>query len=88
MSSGYSADVRLSLTIEDREILLAQIAPDRIVLREATVIEPGRGEVHMEVDGRMHSLSESLPDGASADDIGVDIRLHDLIQSDDVTAVA
>ena len=50
--SGYSADVRLWVRFNGRAVPLAQVGPDRIMLRDAEPVPVGAAEVVVSVDGR------------------------------------
>lgn len=62
-ANRYSADVVLSLHIGDRTIRLSQVAPDFIVLAESIDLPPCDAEIHVSVDGNIHSRNVSLIDG-------------------------
>jgi hypothetical protein len=48
---SYSADVKLYLILQDgRRILLAQVGPDRVDLREAMELAPGEATLEIRVD--------------------------------------
>lgn len=63
--SGYSAEVQLRLVIGERVLPLAQVGPDRIVLRESADCPPTAAEIVMHVDGRERRWPVYLPDGIS-----------------------
>lgn len=50
-SSGYSADVKLLLRVNGCVFPLAQMGPNRVVLREETVLPDGPAEVMATIDG-------------------------------------
>ena len=51
-STGYSADVLLWLRLSDRAVPLAQIGPDRIILKDVESVPAGAAELVLSVDGR------------------------------------
>lgn len=63
--SGYSAEVRLALLVDDSEYSLCEIGPDGVTLREATTLPPCEADVVMHVDGHRRVWRVWLPDGVS-----------------------
>ena len=64
-TTGYSADVRLRLIVDDREYALSQIGPDGITLRQPTSLPPCEADVVMNVDDHQKVWRVWLPDGIS-----------------------
>ena len=67
-TTGYSADVRLRLIVDDREYALSQIGPDGITLRKPTSLPPCEADVVMNVDDHQKVWRVWLPDGISPAD--------------------
>lgn len=67
-TTGYSADVRLRLIVDDREYALSQIGPECIAPREPITLSPCEADVVMNVDDHQKVWRVWLPDGISPDD--------------------
>ncbi len=63
--TGYSADVRLRLAINERVIDLVQVAPEFLVVERPFNLPPCQGEVIVTVDGVESRRRVSLVDGVS-----------------------
>ena len=62
--AGYSSRVQLSLETAGRVYPLSHSGPDFVILREATYLSPGKGEVVMVIDGSERRWLVNLPNGA------------------------
>ncbi len=66
--SGYSADVRLSLILNDgTRMRPGQVGPDRVIFREPVSVSPGPAVVEIVVDGRPHRWNVVLTPSDQAD---------------------
>ncbi len=59
----HSACVSLRLLVEDRQLLLTHVGPERVRLREATELPTQRATVLVSVDGCERLYPVLLPDG-------------------------
>jgi len=64
---GYSADVRMQLSLNEHVWSIAQLGPDFIILRNRIDHPPAIGEIALWIDGRERRWSVNLPDGIRAD---------------------
>ena len=64
--NGYSADVRMQLSVNGHTIRIGQLGPDFLILRDAPDLPPSQAEITVSIDGRMRRWSVQLPDGVSA----------------------
>jgi hypothetical protein len=65
-SNGYSADVRMHLSVNGQSFNIGQLGPDFIILRDAAELPPSRGQITVSIDGRERRWSVQLPEGISA----------------------
>jgi hypothetical protein len=65
-SNGYSADVRMHLSVNGHTVQIGQLGPDFIILDDAPDLSPSQGEITMSIDGRVRRWHVALPDGVSA----------------------
>jgi hypothetical protein len=63
---GYSADVRMQLTVNENVLTIGQLGPDFIILRNPANHPPTEAEIAMWIDGRERRWNVYLPDGISA----------------------
>jgi hypothetical protein len=66
-ATGYSAAVRLRLEAEGQSFELAQIGPEKVILRAPASLPPCRAEVVMDVDDFTRRWLVALPEGIAAD---------------------
>ena len=66
-ANGYSADVRMQLSINGHVMSIAQLGPDFIILRDRKEYPPATGEIAVWIDGRERRWNVNLPDGIHAD---------------------
>ena len=64
---GYSADVRMHLSVGGRVFPIAQLGPDFIILDNPLDQPPASGEIVLSIDGSVRLWPVHLPDGISAD---------------------
>ena len=64
---GYSADVRMHLSVGGRILPIAQMGPDFIILDNPIDQPPASGEIVLRIDGGVRLWPVHLPDGISAD---------------------
>jgi hypothetical protein len=64
---GYSADVRMHLSVGGRILPIAQLGPDFIILDNPVDQPPASGEIVLRIDGGARLWPVHLPDGISAD---------------------
>jgi hypothetical protein len=64
--SGYSADVRMELRLDDCILPIGQLGPEFIILRDAPEHAPTEGEIHMWIDDKYRWWRVRLPEGISA----------------------
>jgi hypothetical protein len=64
--NGYSADVRMHLSVNGQTIKIGQLGPNFIILDDALDLAPSQGEITMSIDGQVERWRVSLPDGISA----------------------
>ncbi len=62
-ANGYSADVRMHLSIDGRTIGIRQMGPDFVILQDSLEVPPTQGEISMSIDGRVKQWTVTLPDG-------------------------
>src|SRR5438132_2501540 len=65
-SNGYSADVRMQLSINGQVLSIAQLGPDFIILRDRMDHPPALGEIAVWIDGHERRWNVHLPDGLQA----------------------
>jgi hypothetical protein len=63
---GYSADVRMHLSVGGRVFPIAQLGPDFIILDKPLDQPPASGEIVLLIDGSIRLWPVHLPDGISA----------------------
>jgi len=63
--SGYSAQVTLDLIHPAGRLSLGGVAPDWIMARTPTDLEPCEGTVVITIDGKEHRNAVHLPEGMS-----------------------
>jgi hypothetical protein len=81
--SGYSADVRMHLTVDGEIYPIAQLGPDFIILATPVDHPPARGEITFSVDGRVRRWPVLLPNGIAA---GMEITRTAMCAGDDNAA--
>jgi hypothetical protein len=64
--NGYSADVRMHLTVNGQIVRIGQLGPDFLILDNPPELPPSKGEITVSIDGRLQTWSVRLPDGVSA----------------------
>ena len=62
---GYSADVRMYLTIRGDVLRIAQLGPDFLILRNTAEYPPCEAEITISIDGDERRWRVYLPDGIS-----------------------
>ena len=65
-SRGYSADVRMGLSVNGHTLSIGQLGPDFIMLRDPIDHPPAEAEIAMSIDGREKRWKVRLPDGIRA----------------------
>jgi len=70
----FSADVTLTLLMNDKSYPLSKIGRDEIFFRSPVHIPPGLAEILMTVDGREHRWPVKLVHGAYPFDEAVQVR--------------
>ena len=68
-----STDILLSLVVGDTVCGLSQVAPEFVLLAEPISLLPSHAEVHVNVDGHVHSRSVFLVDGCKPPQLHVRI---------------
>lgn len=63
---GYSADVRMHLSLNGHTLRIGQLGPEFIILDDVVDHPPGQAEITMSIDGRVRRWNVQLPDGISA----------------------
>jgi hypothetical protein len=63
---GYSADVRMHLSLNGHTLRIGQLGPEFIILDDVLDHPPGQAEITMSIDGRVRRWSVRLPDGITA----------------------
>jgi hypothetical protein len=61
-SSGYSADVKLDLRVNGCLFPLAQMGPNRLILRQETSLPDGPAEVIATIDGEPQRWTVDIAD--------------------------
>lgn len=74
-TTGYSADVELTLILNFRRVPLTAVGPHQVTARMATELAPGFGELEILVDGRCVAYPVELPLGSVPFDRRIPIRL-------------
>ena len=64
-SRGYSADVRMHLSVNGHRLRIGQLGPDFIILDDMADHPPSRAEISMSIDGEEERWPVMLPDGIS-----------------------
>lgn len=68
LNTGYSSTVELYLVVNGYKLLVAQVGPDTLVLREPRYIPPSsEGELIIKIDGRTKIEHVMLPRGSTED---------------------
>ena len=63
---GYSSDVELSLQVGERTLRIAQIGPNRFILRDECEFPPGtEGTIVIKVDGDERKIHAFLQNGVA-----------------------
>jgi len=65
--NGYSATVRIQLTLNGQVLSIAQLGPDFIIIRDRKDHPPAVGEIAMWIDDYERRWNVKLPDGIRAD---------------------
>ena len=65
-SNGYSADVRMHLSVNGHTLRIGQLGPDFIILRDAFDLPASEAQITVSIDGRTRQWSVQLPEGISA----------------------
>jgi hypothetical protein len=60
---GFSADVRMHLSINGHVLTIGQLGPDFIILRDPIDHPPTRAEITVSIDGQEQRWPIHLPDG-------------------------
>jgi hypothetical protein len=63
--NGYSADVRMRLSVNGHVFVIGQLGPDFVILDDPVDYPPGEGEIILSVDGRVRRWPVGLPDGVA-----------------------
>jgi len=66
-ANGYSAEVRMQLSVNGHVLSIAQLGPDFIMLDDPPDQPPSDGEIAVWIDGRERRWNVHLPDGIRAD---------------------
>ena len=61
--NGYSADVRIQLTLNGQVLSIAQLGPDFLVLKNTVPHPPAEAEIFMSIDGAESRWRVRLVDG-------------------------
>ena len=64
----HSADVRMHLRLNGRDLPIAQLGPDFLILRQAVAHPPANAEIFMSIDGNERHWPVHLRDGLSPAD--------------------
>ena len=62
-AASHSSDVTITLQVDDREVPVAQLGPDFLILREQVRFRPTSGTVRVLVDGNGEEFDVVLPNG-------------------------
>jgi hypothetical protein len=63
---GYSAYVRMHLSVNGHRLRIGQLGPNFIILDDIADHPPSRAEISMSIDGEEERWPVMLPDGISA----------------------
>ncbi|MFO1020964.1 MAG: hypothetical protein U0903_09740 [Planctomycetales bacterium] len=72
--ANYSADVQLTLVMENQTYSLSKIGENEVVLRQPISLPQGDAEVVMKIDGREHRWGVRLVNGAFPFDAKVETK--------------
>jgi hypothetical protein len=64
---GYSADVRMQLSVNGYVFVIGHLGPDFIILDNPVDHPPAEGEITMSIDGRERRWHVHLPAGIKAE---------------------
>jgi hypothetical protein len=64
--NGYSAEVRIQLTLNGQVLSVAQLGPDFIIIRNRKDHPPTTGEIAMWIDDYERRWKVNLPEGIRA----------------------
>jgi hypothetical protein len=64
---GYSADVRIRLSVNGHNFTIGQLGPDFIILKEPIDHPPAEAHLFLSIDGRARQWTIQLPDGINAE---------------------
>jgi hypothetical protein len=62
---GYSADIRMHLSVNGQSFRIGQLGPDFLILDEQLEIPPTQGEITISIDGQIRRWQVQLPEGVS-----------------------
>jgi hypothetical protein len=65
--NGYSARVRIQLSLDGQVLSIAQLGPDFIIIRNRKDHPPAVGEIAMWIDDYERRWNVNLPDGIRVD---------------------
>jgi hypothetical protein len=71
----YSAELFGYLEIGGSKLVLGQLGPEYLILRDPAAVPGGRGEIVMLVDGEESRLSVLLPSSTAPSDLKIPYRL-------------
>jgi hypothetical protein len=65
-SRGYSADVRMELSVNGHVFAIGQLGPDFLLLSNPSDLPPSQAEIAVWIDGRERRWNVFLPEGVSS----------------------
>jgi len=66
-SPGFSADVRMTLSINGHVVPIAQLGPDFLILRTPVEHDPAEAEIWLSIDGNERRWTVHLDNGIHPD---------------------
>jgi hypothetical protein len=63
--AGYSPEISAELFLYDHCFQVASLGPNRVVIRHARSLPPGRGTIRMLIDGHLTLYHVEFPSGIS-----------------------
>ncbi|MFV0444421.1 MAG: hypothetical protein ACK5Q5_12700 [Planctomycetaceae bacterium] len=63
-SRPFSAETEMTLEVGGRRLPVAKSSPERLTLVSPTSLAPGRGRLHVTIDGNAHARDVWLPFGS------------------------
>jgi len=61
--AGYSPDISAELVFHDQSFAVASLGPNQVVIQSPRPLPPGRGTIHVRIDGQLTVYHVDFPSG-------------------------